>query len=56
MPNFAHLIVINNENGGEYVNKKTINFFTENSIQLQHTIPYNPQQNGVDERKNCTLK
>ena len=25
-------------------------------IQMQHTIPYTPQQNGVAERKNCTLK
>jgi hypothetical protein len=23
---------------------------------MQHTVPYTPQQNGVDERKNCALK
>ena len=23
---------------------------------MQHTVPYTPQQNGVSERKNCTLK
>jgi hypothetical protein len=23
---------------------------------MQHTVPYTPQQNGVAERKNCTLK
>jgi hypothetical protein len=23
---------------------------------MQHTIPYTPHQNGVVERKNCTLK
>jgi hypothetical protein len=23
---------------------------------MQHTSPYTPQQNGVVERKNCTLK
>ena len=23
---------------------------------MQHIVPYTPQQNGVDERKNCTLK
>jgi hypothetical protein len=23
---------------------------------MQHTVPYTPQQNGVDERKNHTLK
>jgi transposase InsO family protein len=26
------------------------------SIQLQHTVPYTPQQNGVAERKNRSLK
>ena len=23
---------------------------------MQHIVPYTPQQNGVAERKNCTLK
>ena len=41
---------------GEYVNKKIINFCTEHGIQLQHIVPYNPQKNGVVERKNRTLK
>ena len=44
------------DNGGEYVNKKFIKFCTEHGIQMQHTIPYTPQQNGVAERKNHTLK
>ena len=44
------------DNGGEYVNKKFINLCTEHGIQLQHTVPYTPQQNGVAERKNHTLK
>jgi hypothetical protein len=26
------------------------------NIQLQHTVPYTPQQNGVAERKNRSLK
>ena len=42
--------------GGEYVNNKFTAFCTEQGIQQQHIVPYTPQQNGVDERKNCTLK
>eukprot|EP00253_Pinus_taeda_P014665 PITA_14665 len=44
------------DNGEEYVNNKFINFCTENGIQMQHTVPYTPQQNGAVERKNRTLK
>eukprot|EP00253_Pinus_taeda_P019350 PITA_19350 len=36
--------------------KKLINFCTEHGIKLQHIVPYSPQQNGVAERKNHTLK
>ena len=35
---------------------KIITFCTEQGIQMQHTVPYTPQQNGVAERKNHTLK
>ena len=44
------------DNGGEYVNNKFINFCTKHGIQMQQTVPYTPQQNGVVERKNRTLK
>ena len=44
------------DNGGEYVNNKFTTFYTEQGIQQQHTIPYTPQQNGVVEWKNHTLK
>ena len=50
------IIKLRSENGGEYVNKKFITFCTEQGIQQQHTVPYTPQQNGVAERKNHTLK
>ena len=29
---------------------------TKHGIQMQHIVPYTPQQNGVSKRKNCTLK
>jgi transposase InsO family protein len=44
------------DNGGEYVNKNFTSYCTTQGIQMQHTVPYTPQQNGVVERKNCTLK
>eukprot|EP00253_Pinus_taeda_P004632 PITA_04632 len=40
------------DNGTEYVNKDIENICDEAGIQLQHTVPYTRQQNGVDERKN----
>jgi hypothetical protein len=51
-------------NGGEYVNNNFTNYCNNNftnycttqGIQMQHTVPYTPQQNGVVERKNRTLK
>jgi hypothetical protein len=44
------------DNGGEYINKDVQNLCREAGIQLQHTVPYTPQQNGVVERKNISLK
>jgi hypothetical protein len=43
-------------NGGEYVNNNFTSYCTTQGIQMQHIVPYTPQQNGVAERKNCTLK
>jgi transposase InsO family protein len=48
--------VLQTDNGGEYVNHEIHDLFHEAGIQLQHTIPYTPQQNGVAERKNRSLK
>jgi hypothetical protein len=44
------------DNGGEYVNHEIHNLFHEVGIQLQHTVPYTSQQNGVAKRKNRSLK
>jgi transposase InsO family protein len=48
--------VLRTDNGGEYVNHEIHNLFHEAGIQLQHTVPYTPQKNGVVERKNRSLK
>jgi hypothetical protein len=44
------------DNGGEYVNNNFTSYCTTQGIQMQHIVPYTPQQNGFAERKNCTLK
>ena len=54
---FGHQIIkLRYDNGGEYVNKNFTTFCTEQGIQQQHIVPHTPQQNGVAEWKNCTLK
>lgn len=50
------ILKLRSDNGGEYVKIAFINFFTKNGIQMQHTVPYTPQKNGVAERKSRTLK
>jgi transposase InsO family protein len=44
------------DNGGKYVNDKFTSYCTAHAIQMKHIVPYTPQQNGVVERKNHTLK
>jgi transposase InsO family protein len=44
------------DNGGEYVNNNFTSYCSTQGIQIQHTVPYTPQQNGVVERNNRTLK
>ena len=44
------------DNGGEYVNNNFKSYCTTKGIQMQHIVPYTPQQNGVVERNNHTIK
>ena len=48
--------VIRDKNGKEYVNKNLQYLCEECGIQMQHSVPYTPQQNGVAECKNRALK
>ena len=50
------LKILGSDNGGEYVKSDFIQYCEDVGIQMQHSIPYTPQQNGVDERKNRALK
>jgi hypothetical protein len=43
------------DNGGEYTSKEFNSFCIEEGIKREFTVPYNPQQNGVSERKIRTI-
>ena len=48
--------ILRYDNGGEYVSNELLYICSQSGIQVQHSIPYTPQQNGVAERKNRSLK
>ena len=52
---FLIVKVIRSDRGGEY-EAPFGDFCSQNGIIHQTTAPYSPQQNGVAERKNITLK
>ena len=43
------------DNGTEFKNTLVEEFLDEEGIKHEFSTPYTPQQNGVVERKNCTL-
>jgi transposase InsO family protein len=47
--------ILRSDNGGEYTSKEFVNFCRDVGIKRELTTPYNPQQNGVAERKNRTI-
>jgi hypothetical protein len=47
--------ILRSNNGGEYTSKEFINFCRDVEVKRELTTPYNPQQNGVVERKNRTI-
>jgi transposase InsO family protein len=47
--------VLRSDNGGEYTFKDFNNFCLEAWIKREYIVPYNPQQNGVTERKSRTI-
>ena len=46
---------LRSDNGGEYTSNEFILFCKEHGILKDDTVPYSPQQNGVEERANRTL-
>jgi hypothetical protein len=54
---FGHQIQrLRTNNGGKHVKNNFTSYYTTQGIQMQHTVPYTPQQNGAAERKSHTLK
>jgi transposase InsO family protein len=43
-------------NGGEYTSKEFVAFYKSIGIRRELTVPHNPQQNGVAERKNRSFE
>ena len=48
--------ILRYDNVGEYVINEFLHICSQSGIQVQHSIPYTPQQNGVAKRKNWSLK
>jgi len=47
--------VLRSENGGEYTSNEFKSLCKDAGINREMTVPFNPQQNGVAERKNWTI-
>jgi transposase InsO family protein len=47
--------ILRSDNGGEYSSRQFIDFCAQHGIRRQMTVPYNPQQNVVAERKNRAI-
>ena len=47
--------ILRSDNGGEFTSNEFNDFCKEARIKRELTIPYNPQQNGVAERKNRSI-
>lgn len=47
--------ILRTDNGKEYTSEIFKQFCKEAGIKREYTVPYNPQQNGVAERKNRTI-
>ena len=46
---------LRSDNGGEFTSNDFNDFCKEAGIKREIAIPYNPQQNGVEERKNRSI-
>ena len=47
--------MLRSDNGGEYTSRDFSVLCIEAGIKMEYIVPYNPQQNGVAERKNKTI-
>ncbi|GJY17700.1 putative ribonuclease H-like domain-containing protein, partial [Tanacetum coccineum] len=51
----AQVITVRTDRGTEFLNKTLHAYFKEEGIEHQTSTPRTPEQNGVVERRNCTL-
>ncbi|GJU85596.1 retrovirus-related pol polyprotein from transposon TNT 1-94 [Tanacetum coccineum] len=51
----ALVIFVRTDRGTEFLNKTLNAFFKEEGIEHQTSTPQTPEQNGIVERRNCTL-
>ena len=47
--------ILRSDNGGEFTSNEFNDYWKEDGIKRELTIPYNLQQNGVAERKNRSI-
>ena len=47
---------LRSDKGGEFTSEEFINYCEQHGIKRQYAAPRTPQQNGVVERKNRTMK
>ena len=47
---------LRSDNGGEYIKREFQYLCASEGTQMQHSVPYTPQYNGVAKRKNRSLK
>jgi len=52
----THIISVRSDHGREFENSSFEQFFSENGVSHNFSCPRTPQQNGVVERKNRTLR
>jgi transposase InsO family protein len=52
---WKHIRILRTENGGEFESLQFEDFYKSTRIKRQLTVPYNPHQNGVAERRNMTI-
>ena len=51
----SHIRALRSDNGGEFDSHHFTDLCRDSGIKRELSIPYNPQQNGVAERKNRTI-
>lgn len=44
------------DRGGEYIDRRFVEYLKNKGVKIQRTSPYSPQQNDAAERKNRTLR